>query len=116
MRKISNSTYGIHYDFSFVGEEFYSVSSSWRLGSRPILKIRVANWKPKQNRSNQALFYYEVKTKEEALKIINEHESFDFKKYEEMFEKEWTKTGSSITGENNKWWNEYFIPLVKSTC
>jgi hypothetical protein len=119
LKYFSNSTYGISYDFSFKGEEFYSVSSHWKLGSRPILKIRVANWTPKTSRNKQAILYYDVKTKQEALNIIESYRSFDFKAIEDEFEKMWNKDnfedkGYFNTGQTNDWWNNKFYPYIRN--
>ena len=67
-----NSTYGLKQDNSFRDEGFYSISSSWGSGSRPILKIRLARWKPKSSRENCAILYYDVQTKDEAIKIASQ--------------------------------------------
>ena len=54
------STYGLRNDWSYKGEEFISVGLTWKLGVSNIdaLKIRIAKWKPKYDRSNQAIFYF----------------------------------------------------------
>ncbi len=108
--KLKNSTYGVHLDWSFVGEEFYSVSMHWRC-RLPILKIRIANWKPKHDRSNGALFYYDVKTKQEALDILNKYKDFNFKEIEDWYDEYWIKSNIGYTtGILHKWWNDVIIP------
>lgn len=116
---ISNSTYGVRYDYSLKSEEFYSVSTHWNPGSRPILKIRIAKWTPKYPRDNQAIIYYDVTTKQEALDILKSYESFDFKKVENEYEKMWNKDnfedkGFFNTGETNNWWNNKFYPYIRN--
>lgn len=117
--KFSNSTYGVHFDFSYRNEMFYSISSSWRPGSRCILKIRIAKWKPKQDRSNNAIMYHEVTTKEEALVILNTYKDFDFLSIEDEFEAMWKKDnfddkGYFNTGETDNWWNNKFFPYMRN--
>jgi len=116
---ISNSTYSICHDFSYKLEEFYSVSTHWTLGSRPILKIRIARWKPKSSRVNSAIIYYDVTTKQEALDILKTYETFDFKSIEDEFEKMWNKDnfenkGYFNTGETDNWWNNKFYPYIRN--
>lgn len=113
-----NSTYGLNYDFSFKGEIFYSISSSWRLASRPILKIRVANWKPKVDRNNQAIFYYDVSKDTDAKNILDLYKDFNFVEIENEFEKMWNEDnfknkGYFNTGETDTWWNTKFLPYIR---
>ncbi len=114
-----NSTYGLKQDSSFKGEGFYSISSSWRNGSRPILKIRLARWTPKYSRENCAILYYDVQTKDEIIKILESYKDFDFKAIENEFETMWNKDnfedkGYFNTGETDKWWNEKFFPYIRN--
>lgn len=118
MNSISNSTYGVHYDYSRRSEQFYSVSSSWRPGSRPILKIRVARWLPKTNRENSAIIYLEAYNIDEAKELLKKYEDFDFKGVEEAFEAMWLKDnfedkGHFNTGETDNWWNTKFLPYIR---
>lgn len=117
--EISNSTYGVSRDWSYKGECFYSISSSWRLGSRPILKIRIANWSPKYDRNNHSILYYDVQTEIEALDILKKYKDFDFKSVENEFETIWIKDnfedkGFFNTGETNIWWDTKFLPYIRS--
>lgn len=111
---ISNSTYGITRDSSFCGENFKSITLHWNCGIQ-LLKIRIANWKPKQSRDNCALFYYDVKTEKEATDIIDMYKNFNFKEVEEWYEKKWVadKPGST-TGVLYKWYVENVIPEGRS--
>lgn len=80
-----NSTYGIRSDWSYKTEEFLYVSISWRTHVCA-LKIRIAQWRPKSDRSNQAIFYYDVNTRNEAYDIVKQFEQFNFKKLEQRFD------------------------------
>lgn len=80
-----NSTYRIRSDWSYKAEEFLCVSISWRTHVCA-LKIRIAKWRPKSDRSNQAIFYHDVDTRNEAYDIIKQFEKFNFKKLEKRFE------------------------------
>lgn len=114
-----NSTYGLRHDWSYKSEQFYSISTSWRLGSRPILKIRIAHWKHKNDRTNSAIMYYDVCSKQQAQNILTNYESFDFKIIEDEFETMWLKDnfedkGYFNTGETNNWWNNKFLPYIRT--
>ena len=111
------STYGLNKDFSFKSEVFYYVPLTWKLGVCGIeaLKIRVASWKPKWDRSNQSIFYFDVKTEAEAIDIINKYKSFNFVKLENRFDKLYELNSVRIknTGETSKWLSE-IIPILRN--
>ena len=112
------STYGLIKDWSYRGEIFYTVPSLWNHGSIPILKIRIANWKPKYDRSDTAIFYYDVRTKEDANKILGLYKLYNFKKIEKEAEKMWNKDnfddkGCFNSGETDNWWTNKFIPYIR---
>lgn len=109
------STYGVQKDWSYRGENFYYVPLTWRLHSINILKIRIANWKPKYNRCNEALFYFDATTTEEATTILESFKDFNFKKIEKYFENLYIKDEVYIknTGEVNLWL-EKNIPILKN--
>lgn len=111
-----NSTYGLKKDWSYRGEEFYIVPLTWRLGvcGIDILKIRIANWRSKYNRSNQAIFYYDVKSKEEANKILDLYKDYNFKTVENWFEKEYKESNiGHTTGVVNNWLDTVIIPAAR---
>jgi len=111
------STYNIRRDWSYKGENFISIPLTWRLGvcSIDILKIRIAHWKPKYNRSNQAIYYYDVTSKQEADVILDSFKEFDFKAVEDYFEAKYLvdKPGHT-TGIVDKWLNEVLIPDIRA--
>lgn len=82
------STYGLSTNYSFVSENFMYIPLTWRLGISNIeaLKIRISNWVPKNDRSGQAIFYYDVKTKDKALEILKMFNNFNFLELEKEFE------------------------------
>lgn len=82
------STYGLSTNYSFVSEKFMYIPLTWRLGISSIeaLKIRISSWVPKNDRSGQAIFYYDVKTKDEALDILKRFNDFNFLELENEFE------------------------------
>jgi len=108
-----NSTHGINTDWSYKAEEFLYVPISWRT-HLCALKIRIARWRPRQDRSNQAIFYYDVNTRNEAYAIIKQFETFNFKKLENRFDELFvaTKGWMMNTGETSKWLLE-IIPLLR---
>ena len=115
------STYNLRTDFSFRGEKFFNIPLTWRLGVSNIelLKIRVAGWKPKSNRSNQAIFYFDVKTKDDAFQILEKVKDFNFKKIQNYYEKihieKWF-SGNNIernTGATQKWLDGVVIPELR---
>lgn len=112
---ISNSTYGISTDFSFRSEDFIYVPLTWRLGvcSIEILKIRIASWKPKHDRSNSAIYYFDVKSREEAHNILKQFEDFDFKSIEDFFDEKYPKN-SMNTGETSDWLQNILIPQTRA--
>ena len=89
---------------------------TWKLGVSRIeaLKIRIANWKPKYDRSSQAIFYFDVKTKEEAYQILKKFESFDFVKLENRFDELYDSNRTNLinTGETQKWLSQ-IIPSLR---
>lgn len=111
------STYGLRKDWSYRSETFFIIPLTWRLGVSKIelLKIRVASWRPKYDRTNQSIFYFDVNTKDEALEIIEKNKDFDFKKIENFFEKMYLNRGQKTmnTGETEKWLNEIVIPKIR---
>ena len=110
------STYGIKTNFSYKDEFFYYIPLTWRLGVNRIelVKIRVAGWKPKGNRENQAIFYFDVKTKNEALEIIDEIKDYDFKRVENFFEKLYLQYPLNYnTGERYEWLEKIAIPATR---
>lgn len=116
--QIPNSTYGLHKDWSYKSELFWSVSLSWRCHVC-ILKIRIAKWKPKQDRSNQAIFYYDVTSDNEALAIMETYKDYDFKAIENLFEALWKRDnfdnkGYFNTGETSIWFRDIFLPLARA--
>lgn len=113
-KSISNSTYGISTDFSFRSEDFIYVPLTWRLGvcRIEILKIRIASWKPKYDRSNSAIYYFDVKSRDEAKNILKQFEDFDFKSIEDFFDEKYPKK-SMNTGQTCDWLNDKFIPETR---
>lgn len=111
------STYGLKNDWSYKGEKFKNIALTWKLGVSRIeaLKIRIANWKPKYDRSNQAIFYFDVKTEKEANEILEKFEKFNFKKLEKRFDDLFEKDSVRIknTGDTNKWLLK-IIPVLRS--
>jgi len=108
------STYGLRYDYSYVNERFICISLSWKTCFLNALKIRIAKWRPTSDRSNQAIFYFDVRTKEEAEIILDKFKDFDFKKLEDRFDSLFDKEANGKnTGELHKW-NEKIIPLLRS--
>ncbi len=112
-----NSIYDLYTDYSFVSENFYviPIGGTHRLDA---LKIRVADWKPRYNRDYSAVFYYEVKTKQEALDILKVYEKFNFKElqnlYTEMYGKEQSiNRDVSTTGGMIKFRDEVFLPKAR---
>ena len=114
MKKFPKCTYNTQSDFSFVGEQFVTVPCHWRPGSFPTLKIRQASWKPKQNRDNSAIYYFDVKTKEEVNAVLESFKDFDFKRIEEEYVEHYGKLQRILnTGENREWWTKTFIPYIR---
>ena len=112
-----NSTYALKNDWSYKGEKFKNIALTWKLGVSRIeaLKIRIANWKPKYDRSNQAIFYFDVKTEKEAIEILKKFEKFNFKKLEKRFDEWFDKDCVRMknTGDTQKWLLE-IIPVLRS--
>jgi len=102
-----NSTYGIRVDRSYRSEKFKYVPLTWKLGVCRIeaLKIRIATWKPKQDRSYQSVFYFDVETESEANKILADFKSFNFKKLEGMFDQMFNDDNVRLmnTGDTINW-------------
>lgn len=111
------STYGLKNDWSYRGEKFKNIALTWKLGVCRIeaLKIRIANWKPKYDRSNQAIFYFDVKTEKEANEILKKFEKFNFKKLEKRFDDLFENDSVRIknTGDTEKWLLK-IIPVLRS--
>lgn len=109
------STYGLKNDWSYRGEKFKYIPLTWKLGVSRIeaLKIRIASWKPKNDRSNQSIFYFDVKTEAEALQILKKFENVDFKKLENRFDEWFDKDCVRIknTGETQKWLSDVITVL-----
>jgi len=101
------STWGLKRDWSYRGEEFIYIPLTWKLGVSNIeaLKIRIAKWRPKYNRSNQALIYYEVNTQEQAQVILNSYVNFNFKHLEKRFDELYERDRGMMmnTGDTCKW-------------
>jgi hypothetical protein len=115
--KKMKSTYKLRKGHSFKGEAFYEIPCSWRPGARPVLKIRIAAWRPKEDRANQAVYYYDVDTHAQADDILTRWRGFDFTLVQEEYEKMWCKDnfedeGYFNTGQTTKWWTEKFIPYI----
>ena len=111
------STYGLKNDWSYKGEKFKNIALTWKLGVSNIyaLKIRIANWKPKYDRSNQAIFYFDVKTEDESIEILKSFEKFNFKKLEKRFDNWFDKDLVRIknTGDTQKWLSQ-IIPVLRA--
>jgi len=111
------STYGLKNDWSYQGEKFKNIALTWKLGVCSIgaLKIRIANWKPKYDRRNQAIFYFDVKTEKEANEILKKFEKFNFKKLEKRFDDLFEKDSVRIknTGDTEEWLLK-IIPVLRS--
>lgn len=111
------STYGLKNNWSYKGEKFKNIALTWKLGVSRIeaLKIRIANWKPKYDRSNQAIFYFDVRTEKEANEILKKFEKFNFKKlekrFDDLFDKDSVRTKN--TGDTDKWLLK-IIPVLRS--
>ncbi len=115
---IPNSTYGLQTDWSYQNELFWYISLSWRCSVR-ILKIRSAPWKPKNDRSDEAIFYYDVTSDKEANAILDTYRDYDFKAIENLFEDLWKRDnfdnkGHFNTGERIKWFRDIFLPLARA--
>jgi len=112
-----NSTYGLQTYQSFKGETFKSIPLTWKLGVSRIeaFKIRIAAWKPKYNRNEEAIFYFEVNNLEEAKSILNQFEQFDFKQLEYRFDTlyELDKVRIKNTGETREWLKK-IIPVLQA--
>lgn len=111
------STYGLRSEWSYRGEEFKIISLSYKLGVSRIeaLKIRIAKWKPKTNRNNQAIFYFDVETHLQAQEILKRFIDFDFKKLEKRFDSIFELDNVRIknTGETQEWLS-ILIPKLRS--
>ena len=111
------STYGLKNDWSYKGEKFKNIPLTWKLGVSRIeaLKIRIANWKPKYYRGNQAIFYFDVKTEVEANEILKRFEKFNFKKLEKRFDELFEKDSIRMknTGDTEKWLLK-IIPMLRA--
>ena len=111
------SYYVLKTDWSYYNETFKEISLTWKLGVSSIeaLKIRIATWKPKYNRSNQAIFYFDVQTEEQAHEILMKFKKFNFKKlqdrFNELFEKENIRMKN--TGETQIWLLK-IIPILRT--
>ena len=114
---VFSSSYGLKNDWSYKSEKFKCIPLTWKLGVSRIeaLKIRIANWKPKQDRSNQAIFYFDVQTEEAAIKLLKNFEKFDFKQLEDRFDKWFDKDRVNLknTGDTQKWLLD-IIPVLRS--
>jgi hypothetical protein len=114
MKQFPNCTYSTQSDFSYVGEQFVTVPCHWRPGSFNTLKIRKASWKPKQNRNNSAIYYFDVKTTEEVNTILESFKNFDFKQIEKEYVEQYGQLHRILnTGENTEWWIKTFIPYIR---
>lgn len=111
------TTYGVKRDWSYRGEIFYYIPLTWKLGVSRIeaIKIRIARWKPKWDRSNQSIFYFDVESEEQAANILNRFEKFNFKKLENRFDKlfEKDKVKTKNTGDTSKWILE-ILPILRT--
>lgn len=112
-----NSTYGLKRDWSFRAEEFYYIPLTWKLGVSRIeaLKIRISKWYPKENRSNQAIFYFNAESKEGANEVLKQFQDFDFKALEKRFDElfDSTRMYRKCTGDTQKWLLEIIPQLRK---
>lgn len=111
------STYGLKNDWSYKGEKFKYIPLTWKLGVSRIeaLKIRIANWKPKHDRSNQAIFYFDVESEQEAKCILKNFDGFNFKKLETRFDEWFDKDCVRMknTGDTREWLLKV-IPILRS--
>jgi len=111
------STYGFKKDWSYRGEEFYFIPLTWKLGVSNIeaLKIRISKWKPKFDRENQAIFYFDVETKEEAKLVLDKFKAFNFKKLEDKFDSIFNDENVRLknSGETKEWLLNV-IPLLRT--
>ena len=112
-----NSTYGLRINHSLQGETFYIIPLTWKLGysNIDILKIRIAQWKPKGDRTNQALFYFDVDSIEKVDEILHRFNDFEFKVIEERFDVLFDQNNvrQKNTGEIGKWLL-CIIPLLRN--
>ena len=111
------STYGLSDSWSYKSEKFKYIPLSWKMGVSRIeaLKIRIASWKPRYDRSGQAIFYFDVKTKHEAKLILWKFAKFNFKKlekrFDELFEKD--KVRIKNTGDTGIWLTK-IMPILRA--
>lgn len=109
-----NSIYDFKKDFSFRNEQFYIIPLSWRV-HRNLVKIRVSEWKPKEDRSCQSIFYFDVKTESEAYEILEKIKSYNFKKIQNYFEKIYLRDNPHwSTGAMDNWLNNTVQPELKN--
>jgi len=107
-------------DYSLRGEKFMNIPLTWRLGvsNIEIVKIRLASWTPKSDRSNQAVYYYDCRTDEEVEKSIKEASGKPIKKIKELFEKlflEYIGKGQlTCTGDTQKFLKNIFLPQARA--
>lgn len=108
------STYGPSTDFSYVGERFFYIPISWKSHLK-ILYIRIAKWKPREDRSNRAVFYFDVENQDQADEIVNTFKSFDFKEIEKRFDDLWCENHAQLknTGERRDFISE-ILPILRS--
>lgn len=111
------STYGLKCDWSYRREKFKSIALTWKLGVSRIeaLKIRIGDWKPKHDRSNQAVFYFDVETENEADEILEKFEKFDFRELENRFDEWFDRDCVRMrnTGDTQKWLSQV-VPTLRS--
>jgi len=106
-------------DFSYKGETFKNISLTWRLGVSRIelVKIRLADWTPRADRSGQAVYYYDCKTKEEVEQAIKDALTKPLIKVESLFETMWLEWKKEQrvhnTGETERWLKEEFLPAAR---
>lgn len=108
------STYGISTDYSYVRERFIYVPVSWKSHLK-ILYIRIATWKPKEDRSGRSIFYFDVETEEQANEILKQFKLFDFKEVEKRFDDLWCENHAQLknTGERHDFIAEV-LPLLRN--
>lgn len=113
---VFKSTYGLNSGWSYKSEVFRFIPISWRLGvcSIDALKIRIANWTPREDRTASSIFYFDVRTFEEAKIILDSFKGFNFKKLERRFENLYERDSvlGKNTGETRDWLKE-IVPVLR---
>lgn len=107
--------------YSNRGERFKNISLTWRLGVSNIdlVKIRIANWAPRHDRSGQAVYYYDCKTDEEVKAAVKDVATKPLGEVRELFtvlfdEFRIEKGLAHNTGETQEFLKNTFLPQARA--